>query len=61
MRNEEATMRPWEKQWNGVTHGKTVSAERSAVSAIVSATVSGLYYIFISFEIGTYNRTSFIT
>ena len=30
MRNEEVTVRPWERQWNRVTHGETVRVERSA-------------------------------
>ena len=33
MRNEEPTMRPWEKrQWNRVTHGETMRVERSVIS-----------------------------
>ena len=30
MRNEEVTVKPWERQWNRVTHGETVRVERSA-------------------------------
>ena len=29
MRNEEPTVRPWERHWNRVTHGETVRVERS--------------------------------
>ena len=29
LRNEEATVRPWERQWSRVTHSETVRVERS--------------------------------
>ena len=29
VRNEEPAVRPWERQWNRVTHGETVRVERS--------------------------------
>ena len=29
VRNEEPTMRPWERHWNRVTHGETERVERS--------------------------------
>ena len=31
VRNEEPTVRPWERQWNRVTHGETVRVERSVI------------------------------
>ena len=31
--NKEATVRPWEKQWNSLKHGETVRIERSVVEA----------------------------
>ena len=32
VRNEEATVRPWERQWNCVTHSETMRVERSVIT-----------------------------
>ena len=42
MRNQEATVRPWETQWKHVTHGETVRVERSDIK--MSKNLSAKYY-----------------
>ena len=45
VRNEKATVRPWERQWNRVTHGETMRVKRSGFKVLAQNIQQGKWII----------------